>query len=991
MAKIDITARLNAASVDGILASANQIYDENMDKFQTAVNEDLDKRLKEQDGRLERYHDDLVDEVNREVAETIETSQETIEQLKEASEWLKNDPSGAQAIMEQTNQNTANIAMIGRNTGLDEYSQFSTGMDYSIGDVVLYDGVLFRFKADHAKGEWDYNEVEEWSEKKEREEFATMVNTLGIEAFSEGYISSVGGFSEIDNSYLCTDYINVSSIYRLHTENLDYANAYTSAIAFYDINKICIAKLSNVGAVTTYDVDVPNGAFFMRATYDITDSNPRIVLLYSKPIAEKLSETIYRTGNISSVEENVFYFSKIQNYIQKQEIARAYEDGILDMYIDTSNIEVEAIGLWNYRSIMGIDALYVSIPIEGNDNYYLLHNLPFDKIDNFKPIPLTFEGRNVGYVVLKDKQKFIDNPIGSGVAMNISKVCGGKNHPYLWMYPMFTEHINKIQEKHQALHISDALFTIDNSYVAVDGNIVSSEEFCCTDYIRLTAVNKIYTENLEYANKYLSVIAFYDNKQKFISNVSNVGDYSLSYYVADIPENACYIRATSTKRIANPILSFLYNEIELQNFLTRRVDISLPDTIYAVVGDTLQLFYRGMIKAVNPYNYDILVTCSKGSQYPRYYELTPKSEDVGNIPFKVTIKDNNRSIIAEKECTIKIVNVQSSPSSTVKIACFGDSLTAGGTWVAEAHRRLTGTGGTPEGNGLRNVSFVGAKEINGAGYYGVGGWTWESYTTEGYPAVRFNVVNVTSLQIGATYTNNGFLFTIREINVTEGSGNILCAVDRKDNLPQNSGILSKSSGNGDSTVTFTSYTVDSQNPLWDYEKNKMSFIPYANSYADGKIDIVYTLLSWNGQTPGRVDFSSVSENVKKFADTLHSEFPNAKLKLMGIQVPSVNGGMGANYGATGTSYADGYGMVVTALNMNKAYQDFAKSEGYINFVEFVNVSSQFDSENNMPQTSTKVNTRNSITEKRGTNGVHPSTEGYLQIADVVYRNLMAEL
>lgn len=170
MAKIDITARLNAASVDGILANANQIYDENMGKFQTAVNEDLDKRLKEQDGRLERYHDDLVDEVDREVAETIETTQETIDQLKEASEWLKNDPSGAQAIMEQTNQNTANIATISRNTGIDEYSQFSTGMDYSAGAVVLYDGVLFRFKADHAKGEWDYNEVEKWSEKKEREE-----------------------------------------------------------------------------------------------------------------------------------------------------------------------------------------------------------------------------------------------------------------------------------------------------------------------------------------------------------------------------------------------------------------------------------------------------------------------------------------------------------------------------------------------------------------------------------------------------------------------------------------------------------------------------------------------------------------------------------------------------------------------------------------------------------------------------------------------------
>ena len=153
--------------------------------------------------------------------------------------------------------------------------------------------------------------------------------------------------------------------------------------------------------------------------------------------------------------------------------------------------------------------------------------------------------------------------------------------------------------------------------------------------------------------------------------------------------------------------------------------------------------------------------------------------------------------------------------------------------------------------------------------------------------------------------------------------------------------------------------------------------------------VVYTLLSWNGQSSWRTDFTSVIDQVKIFADTLHSEFPNAKLKIMGIQVPSINGGMGANYGATGTGYSDSYGMVVTALNMNTAYQNFANLPAYSEFVEFVNVSSQFDSEYNMPFAEITVNTRSTITERRGTNGVHPTTEGYYQIADVVYRNFVA--
>ena len=111
---------------------------------------------------------------------------------------------------------------------------------------------------------------------------------------------------------------------------------------------------------------------------------------------------------------------------------------------------------------------------------------------------------------------------------------------------------------------------------------------------------------------------------------------------------------------------------------------------------------------------------------------------------------------------------------------------------------------------------------------------------------------------------------------------------------------------------------------------------------------------------------------------------------MGVQVPSINGGMGANYGATGSGYADGYGMIETALNMNKAYQDFANTDEYSSFVEFINVSSQFDSENNMPQAPHAVNTRNTETEMRGTNGVHPAESGYYQIGDIVYRNVVKE-
>ena len=420
------------------------------------------------------------------------------------------------------------------------------------------------------------------------------------------------------------------------------------------------------------------------------------------------------------------------------------------------------------------------------------------------------------------------------------------------------------------------------------------------------------------------------------------------------------------------------------------VNISLPDTINAIVGDTLQLFFRGMIQAVDPYKYDILVTCSKGNKYPRYFQYTPTVADVGTTTFTVTVKDDDRNVLASKTCQLVTRNVVQSPAANLNVACFGDSLTAAGTWCAEANRRLTGTRGTPAGKALTNIAFVGSKQNGTTGYFGVGGWTWESYIQQGRPAYRFQVTGVTSLSVGAVYTNNGNTFTVMEVDVTGGTGNILCSVTALTPAPSASGTLTKSSGTGDATITYTSVARDTQNPLWDWDNNKMSFIPYANAVAGGKIDVVYTLLSWNEQTPGRTDFTSVLNQIKIFADTLHAEFPNAKLKIMGVQVPSVRGGMGANYGATGTSYADGYGMVVTALNQNDAYQEFANRPEYSGFVEFVNVSAEFDTEYNMPHAERAVNTRNTgVTEWVDTNGVHPDNNGYLSIGDVCYRNFVA--
>lgn len=405
------------------------------------------------------------------------------------------------------------------------------------------------------------------------------------------------------------------------------------------------------------------------------------------------------------------------------------------------------------------------------------------------------------------------------------------------------------------------------------------------------------------------------------------------------------------------------------------IDVVLPKRIYAVVGDTLQLFFRGMIGAVNPYNYDILVTCEEGKKFPRYFEYVPQPEDIGELPFAVTLRDDKGETMGYAECMIEVVE-KTCGEDVLHILPFGDSLTSGGIWCHHADSR------TPT-----NVKFCGAKEYMGTHYFGVGGWSWSSYTSAVRPGFRFQVHDVNLLHIGAAYTSdNGYKYTVLEINVTNGVGNVLMSVDKKTYEPGSpAGILKKTSGGGDPELAYSSFQPESSNPLWNGER--MTFRPYVERYAEGRVDAVYVLLGWNNLKPWQTDFSELLSTVDTFCSTLHDEYPTAKVYIMGLEIPSINGGIGNSYGATGSGYADGYGLCIGVLNLNRAYQKFADERS--SYVEFLNVSCQFDTEYNMPATDKNVNLYNPETEVIGTNGVHPGKYGYYQIGDVAARSIYA--
>ncbi len=181
-----------------------------------------------------------------------------------------------------------------------------------------------------------------------------------------------------------------------------------------------------------------------------------------------------------------------------------------------------------------------------------------------------------------------------------------------------------------------------------------------------------------------------------------------------------------------------------------------------------------------------------------------------------------------------------------------------------------------------------------------------------------------------------------------------------------------------------------ESPFYNAAKNGISFAEYAAKLNVSTIDELYILLTWNGIGGSFREFDISKDqilNAKKFIDQYHKDYPNGKVTLLGIPQPSVNAGLGAYY-TIGQSYGDNYGQFVTALNYNKALEDFAKRSEYKSFVRYIDVKGQFDSEYNMPASAKPVNSQSSTTEQVGNSmGMHPTTEGYLQIGEVFYRAL----
>jgi len=228
----------------------------------------------------------------------------------------------------------------------------------------------------------------------------------------------------------------------------------------------------------------------------------------------------------------------------------------------------------------------------------------------------------------------------------------------------------------------------------------------------------------------------------------------------DISGNTGYSMAHLAVNFGYCTVPIIEDEEETSSTSNRYVDVRLASSYDVVVGDKFQLYYRGILKVVNPYNYYIKVICNKGKAYPRYYQFEPVAEDVGEYSFAVQVYDDNAILLGEGETTLKVIDpMKNTTYATAKnILCIGDSLTAPGKWVKEGYRRFCMSGGTPAGLGnTDSLNFIGTKSeiVDGKTirWEGTGGWSWLTYCSSMSP-----FYNPSTSQIDFEYycTENGF-------------------------------------------------------------------------------------------------------------------------------------------------------------------------------------------------------------------------------------------
>lgn len=431
------------------------------------------------------------------------------------------------------------------------------------------------------------------------------------------------------------------------------------------------------------------------------------------------------------------------------------------------------------------------------------------------------------------------------------------------------------------------------------------------------------------------------------------------------------------------ITDIFNNNIVAGNYVAPTAQIILPSKVYATVGIEMNIYWENFVFTNFEIDkYDMVVTCTKGSSLQRCWRYTPISGDVGNTTFLIQVFFDN-ILINSATTNLYTVATTSGTGVTRKLINIGDSTTDAGIDTQTVNQDSAGNPMTIITQGIRGTNTTSRHE-------GRTGWQAYDYQNGGSRGnyYSFFIASSTTLVAGATYTNNGITFTLVDLfNAgSGGSGRINCTAS---GAPTSSGTLTKSSGTGDSTITFSAFKIVNANPFWNNTTSQVDFPNYLTEYGFtmGSGDWVRINLGINdifsikASSVGNID--TQVPIILGYLNTLITSIQSVtgvRVAICLIHAPTNSlDAFGAVQLQTMIRYVYNWRKLLVALQAQ--YDTPAMNTAGI-YVLGYNLCN--DRVLNYPTILGNANARNTTQINYTSGGVHPATGGYQQMGDCLY-------
>lgn len=254
------------------------------------------------------------------------------------------------------------------------------------------------------------------------------------------------------------------------------------------------------------------------------------------------------------------------------------------------------------------------------------------------------------------------------------------------------------------------------------------------------------------------------------------------------------------------------------------------------------------------------------------------SHTAGDYTATVTIYDSMKNRKWQGNVNIHVFTPQSVALSSNK-----SILMLGASWI---DINSGNKGYTPYINDAlkeigTNLNFVGTRDAGKSGlkHEGIGGYGYITFTTA--PSVvrfKFYFDSEPSISKEDVYANNGSTYQLFE----KGSGYI--TMSRLSGSTEPSGnTLTRTSGTGDATIQFTSWTLGGSNPLWNTATNQLDFTHFRRDLCNWSLplDIVNIQLGVNdclgSLKTTKADWKPYLDAAKTLFDAILADSPNCKI------------------------------------------------------------------------------------------------------------------